>query len=533
MHKIGTRGIAIVLLALAAHTGGVRADDPELAEFVVARSRIEKRVTASGLLRNRTGAEIGGIVAVLECLDAGSVVKTSEPFRRSSLAKGRSFRIAFTIPKCPAFSSYRVRIKAREGEAEREWIWVASGLSEAPLPVAGSRRPAQLSLASQSVAPSGAPGEVTVRCRVRNDGELPSRRAAARIRFFGADDLPAHERTLLLGSGTIGPGEERDFEFELAAVPAHARAQVELVQPEGIALQVPGGEFSDEPRVDAAEFRFEKTGESQILVAGQVRNGLGHRVRNILLTVVLEGDGGAELKRDDVRVPGPLYPGEVTRFAAVLDDLVAFVAYRYEMAYEVYPEHGARPRGDEVAPEEFPGAPAGGETIDVGAGEEGTEATSGPPGKSAARSIGLVGLHVVQGKFVGQGKSMTYTGDLLMLKVRFLDEQGKPVKQPGKLEVLFTQSGKSKGKVTRPVPDGVWKLDLRGLKETQLGDQTVAWDSATGLVHVGLMRWKEDAPFAWAMDVRFTSKEKELWTFRRLEEPYESEPQAADPAKKR
>lgn len=497
---------------------------PELAEIVVARTRVEKKVSCQGLLRNRLETDLARLRIVLEVLDAGKIVRTSAPMTRGVLAHGRACRVYLAIPMCPQFSGYRIRVQAEQAGQPVEWVWGADSPADPPLLQGENRRGAQVRVLNPQVAPGTEPGVCQVKGTLRNDGDVTAPRAAVRVRFLDAADIPVFERTVIAGEGELAAGAETSIAFAVRGVPAYARATVDVAAPQGAPIKVPPGDFSDDPLVEAAEFRFERSTDTQVVVAGQVRNGLDHLVRAIQLTVILDGEDGKELRRDEVLVPGPLYPTDVRRFVAVLDGVIAFAAYRYEVAYEEDPEVTTRPPGDVEPPDEVGG--------DGEVAPEPDPAPEASAGKSPAKKIGVAGLHVVSGEFVGKGKSMTYTGDVYVLKLKFYDEHGNAVKQTGTLEVLFSSGGKPKGKASRPVGDGVYKLDWTKLKPKQVGEMTVAFDAGTSTLYAAVLRHKDQEKMNWQMEVRFTSKEKERWTFWKLEEPWESEPQAPDaPAK--
>jgi len=510
-----SRGGWLGLLALALVATEARADGaPELAEFVVARTRVEKRVTASGLLRNPTEGDLAGIRIVLRAYDGKRLVKTSGAFRRSVLPKGRACRVTLSIPMCPQFESYKIILQATAGPEDREWTWTAPSLSDPPALEIEAPRGAEVLLVSQSVKP-GAGGTASVLAKVRNGGDAVAVRTAVRARFLNSDGHVMRERTMIVGDGSLRPGQEAECNFTVSRVSGFSDARLAVVHPRGAPVPVAPGEFTEAKSVEVAEFHFEKAPDEQLVVTGQVRNGLEHALKRVAISMILRDEGRKETRPDDVVVSGPIWPGEVRSFVAVLDGVSGFAGYNYEIAFDEDRKAGDRPPEDVEPPE-------------VGETSEGPE-PAGPP----QRRFGVAGVHEVEGEFVGKGKSMTYSGDIILLKLKFYDEKGRSAKLTGTLQVLFSRGGTARGKAERPVTDAVYKFDWNKLQPKQVGEQTVAFDAGTNTVYAAVLRHTEDEKLDWQMEVRFTSKENERWTLWRLEDPWEAEPQEPDPPDKK
>lgn len=275
----------------------------------------------------------------------------------------------------------------------------------------------------------------------------------------------------------------------------------------GDACGVVIGEFS------LARSRVGKKVTADVLL----KNVAGKDLVDVRLVLVLF-DGDKEVGRSEAASNPALPAGRSCRLSPAAEEVPQFTSYRLLLAYS------------DGAPREFAfvgSDPAAAPVL------EGAEAPAQPDapvaqGKSPSATIGLLGLGVVDGEWVGEGKHRRYTGDVYFVKLAFRDADGKPVVQKGTVEVIVRQGKKQIAAVRRAVQEGHYKLDAKKLTAKTATPEVVCFQSEENAVYVGLLRWTSNDKFAAQIDVGFISAEGDRWTWKTLEDPWSEDPKGPD-----
>ena len=294
----------------------------------------------------------------------------------------------------------------------------------------------------------------------------------------------------------------------------------------GSRLKLPPGEFARRPEVEAARFGFELAEDGSLDVRGQIRNGLDHGIFDSKVTVVLESPSGK--KRVSTLLREPLYPGEVMPFLfSVVKPPAGINGYAFDIEYQEDAKALARPQGE---------PPPQAEADDArGLGAAPDEKPPVPETRvkdkakvSKADNIRIAGVDWIQGKFQNAGSAdrIAYTGDVLALKLQFLDRTGTVAVQEGEVEIEFRDAaGKKIGVARRNLTPAAYKIDRGKIAGASLSEKVVAFDPKAKELWIGIARLPEQrAMSGWVLDVRFVSKEGEEWEWTELEDPYDDDP---------
>lgn len=159
-------------------------------------------------------------------------------------------------------------------------------------------------------------------------------------------------------------------------------------------------------------------------------------------------------------------------------------------------------------------------------------APAAPAGKSKTAKIELCGMVTLEGEFTGKRKEMRYTGDLHFLKLRFLDGQGKPVRQAGKLEVVAFKDGHPVRNQSNQIGAATYGVDATRIRRADAGERSTAFDAQRNEVWIAFARTEEEKVGDWKLDLRFTAAEGDQWLWKQLERPFTDAPRTLTPAKK-
>lgn len=271
--------------------------------------------------------------------------------------------------------------------------------------------------------------------------------------------------------------------------------------------------------VEIGEFALARTRiEKRVSADMLVKNASGRDLRDVAVVLLEEC---SEVARSAPAVKDLLAAGRACRLEAVAEDAPKFTSYRLLLSYADEGLHefafvGASPEAAPVLEGAAAAPPSDAQPPAAG-------------GKSKAATIGLLGLHCVDGEWVGEGKRRRYTGDVYLLKLAFRDADGKPVPQTGTVEVIARQGKKVVANVRRAVQDGHYELDAKKLNAKTASPGVVCLDAETGVLLVGVLRWTSNDRFAAQIDVAFLSTEGDRWVWKVLEDPWSEDAKGPDP----
>ncbi|MEK7866656.1 MAG: hypothetical protein AAB434_08220, partial [Planctomycetota bacterium] len=265
-----------------------------------------------------------------------------------------------------------------------------------------------------------------------------------------------------------------------------------------------------------ARTRIEKRVSADLLV----KNVAGRDLAEVSVVLILLEDG-KEVARSAATLKDAIPAGRSCRLEAAADEAPRFTSYRLIVTYVDEGPHEFAFVG--VSPEAAP--------VLEGAAAEAPPEGGTPPsgGKSKAATIGLAGLRVIDGVWVGEGKKRRYTGDVYFLQIAFRDAEGKPVNQAGTVEVFARQGKKTVANVRRAVQEGHYKLEASKLDAKTASPEVVCFDAEAGVVLVGVLRWNANDKFAAQIDVAFRSAEGDRWLWKALEDPWSEDPRGPEP----
>ncbi|GEM_PF-4110884 len=104
----------------------------EIGEFVLARTRIEKKVSADLLVKNVSGRDLAGLSIVLVLFEEGNEVARSAPAVKDALPAGRSCRLEAAADEAPRFTSYRLIVSYVDA-GPHEFAFVGASPEAAPV----------------------------------------------------------------------------------------------------------------------------------------------------------------------------------------------------------------------------------------------------------------------------------------------------------------------------------------------------------------------------------------------------------------
>ncbi len=122
----------LILISLAAACLAEEACEIEIGEFALARTRIEKRVSADMLLKNVAGRDLSAISVVLVLFEEGNEVARSAPAVKDALPAGRACRLEAVAEDAPKFTSYRLLLSYIE-EGPHEFAFVGASPEASPV----------------------------------------------------------------------------------------------------------------------------------------------------------------------------------------------------------------------------------------------------------------------------------------------------------------------------------------------------------------------------------------------------------------
>ena len=355
---IGSRTIVAGLFALtlaAVAAAGAELPDPPLSLSKFGLTRLRKTVNSSNVvtatfnIHTVRGADLRGLRAKLEYVDfEGKPVAKPNTAKLGDIAGGTTKPAHVTIGFVPQFNGYRVTLTGDLNGRPGTWkFFGASGvdqptyLPEKPIP-----KLALLMCVAHELRQPPRARWAKLFLRVRNLGAVAAHDATCAVDVRARRGKKAGTATSPLKgakdgrAGVVKGGEERLFVISFRSFPVYESYDVSLDwKSPPVEERLSGGEFEGKKEVELAHFAFSREG-GDVIVKGDARNGLGHRVDNLRVIIHLYGDPKKASREPRVAgtatalLSGRTEPGKVRPFRAVGKGVKSYSDFEYEVAFE-------------------------------------------------------------------------------------------------------------------------------------------------------------------------------------------------------
>jgi len=486
---------------------------PEFTKFDFARERIGHKVLVDGEMLNRVGAELADVKLTAIYYDGNRELRRSKTAKIAKVAdKGRA-PFALEADNVPNFTRYELYVEY--GTLTRLYV----GDEKAPLPALKKAAPAALTLVSvKDTLPKAFPGDVVLSLAVKNDGgnEADEPTAVINFKIRGQDRLVRVPLDRTLPAGT-----EDTFELSVPGLEAYAsyEARVTFLSSEGPRVADPPLNVKE---VVIRNLRMIRLVDGSGRISGSFKNGLDITVGEVAATF--------HLGKSDVpwTLPGTMGPGDLKPFEFYIPDCPSFEGGGgYDIAFkESKPEASAFAK------------PASAKKTGTKTVETRTVKLPPPPAKTlnadpelnlknpakGEYAVGIRGLMIVEGAY---GKNNKYTGDVYLVRLMFLDDEGKPMKPTPTINATVYNKTEAYGKVQRIVEKQQWGADASKINSSTVANDTVACDKKTGELWVAFVR-TETPVFEPRADMTLVIPDIGIWTWKGLSGKFEVAPRPPD-----
>ena len=487
---------------------------PEFTKFEFARERIGHKVIVDGEMLNRTGGELADVKLTAIYYDGNRELRRSKTAKVAKVADKAKSAFNLEADNVPNFTRYELYVEY--GAVTRLYI----GDEKAPMPSMKKSAPAALTLISTKDAlPKAFPGDVVVTLAVRNDGgnEADEPTAVLGFKIRGQEKLV---RVQL--DRAIAPGSEDTFEVTVPGLDAYTGYEARVTF-----LSSEAGKFGEAPagakEVVIRNLRIVRLVDGSGRLTGSVKNGLDIPVGEVTATF--------HIGKNDVpwTLPGTLAVGELRPFEFYIPDCPSF-------------EGGG---GYDIAFKQVEKADASAFVKPASSKKTGTKAVETrqvklppPPAKVMNKdpeldvknpakgeyAVGLRGLMVVEGTY---GKNNKYTGDVYLVRVIFLDDEGKPMKPQATINATVYNKLEPFGKVQRIIEKQMWGADASKINGSTVEANTIACDKKSGELWVAFVR-SETPIFEPRADMTLVIPDLGIWTWKGLSGKFEVAPRPPD-----
>jgi len=513
------RRLAALVFLLAATAVPAEEIPLSFSEFSIARTRWEKKVFADSVVKNTGTGDVTGFNAVMVAFDNDREVGRSRPVSVDVLAPGAEQRVSFEIAKCPFFTGYIIEATWFAGGTERKGRFLGRDLFNPPAAERSGPIPGTPWIEVFGAKTERQGKDVSVSLTARNAGEIPATLARIRFKFYNADQVLVREAACEFRE-TFAYATEVPLKTVVRGVPDFAFLRADIVESGATERNLAEGEFSGEAEVEAAGFRFEDRADGAIRVSGRVRNGKRVAVRNVVIRIQLF-QGGTQIREILATPPGVLAPEQTAPFASVMKSPPEFDDYRYVTSYEE-DEEGGDPLPPPVDP------PPVDPPVDPPLDPPVTDNPKDPPPvvepkiRSVANLIELAGTEWIDGDWVGQGKQAKFRGGFLLLRFRLTDKNGKTsrIVQDGTVDFTFRAPAKKDVQGRMKVEKFAWGTDARKFTVANAKPGMTGYDPDDETLVVVAVEFQDQSGWNYALDLKFTSGEGDVWEWKGLSDPY-------------
>jgi hypothetical protein len=455
-----------VLLAALASLCLQDSKPPEFSKFDVARERVGHKVIADALLKNVASAELPGAKVTAIYYDQDRELKRSPTVAVPKIPPGQAAAFKLETLQLPNFSRFEVYVET----AQATFVYTAT--DEKPLPLIRPASGPRLTLSSHTLSP--------LALVVRNGGGAPADEPTARLVFKDANGGAVHEARVRLEK-SIAASTEETFELAIPGLPPHAAVEVSLSMQmsDEIALPDPPA-FARELQV--RQCRAVRLSDGSARVSGVLANATAGNVQRIALEFQLGR------KESPYQPPGVLKAGESRPFVFYVPGVPPFDS----LGFSVNCDTGGAPGGDVPLPSSRRTASKRVEADRVSLPPPPKVVQEAVTKETRPPSVGTRGLLVVEGAY---GKNNKYTGDHYLVRMLFLNEQGKPYQPEATVTFSLYDGDKHLKKAQRSITRASWGGDAARVNGATVDLETMAFDRKTQelwvCVHWSDVPWKK------------------------------------------
>ncbi len=503
----------VLLLALSGILCEQDVKAPEFTKWDFARERIGHKVLVDGTMLNRTGAELTDVKLTAIYYDGNRELRRSKTARIAKVAMNGKADVSLEADNVPNFTRYELYVEY--GAITKLYV----GDEKAPMPSLKKAAPAALTLVSQKDAlPKAFPGDVVLTLTVKNDGGNEAEEPTAVIGFkIRGQEKLVHVQL----DKSIGPGSEDTFEVTVPGLDAYTDYQARVTF-----LSSEAGRFGEAPAnakdVVIRNLRIARLVDGSGRITGSVKNGLD----------IVAGEISAifHIGKTDVpwTLPGTLGAGELKPFDVYMPECPSFEGGGgYDIAFKE-----SKPAPVATA------KPATAKKTGTKAVETRQVKLPPPPAKALNKdpemdvknagkgeyAVGIRGLMVVEGTY---GKNNKYTGDVYLLRLIFLDDEGKPMKPSPTINATVYNKLEPYTKCQRIVEKQQWGADASRITSNTVEANTIACDKKSGELWVAIVR-TESPVFELRADMTIVVPDIGIWAWKGLSGKFEVAPRPPD-----
>jgi hypothetical protein len=479
---------------------------PEFTKFEFARERIGHKVVVDGTMANRTGAELVDVKLTAIYYDGDRELRRSKPAKVAKIAQGGTAPFTLEADNVPNFSRYE--LYAEYGTITRIYV----GDEKAPMPSLKKAAPASLVLGGcKDVLPKSFPGDVVMTLSVRNAGGTEADEPTA-VFVFKVRGQDQAVRVRL--DKTIAAGTEDTYEVTIPGMEAYTAYEPKVTF---FASEGPRPAESPENLKELVirNFRAIRLNDGSARVTGSFKNGMAQTLGEVVAIFHL---GKSEVP---YKLPGLLAPGELRPFEFYYEGAGSLEgAGGYGVEFKEVPAGPAAPlrlpsvkktatKVVEMKQVKVPPLPAKAKNDDP-------DLNLKDP-KKQDYSIGIRGLMIVEGSY---GKNGKYTGDLYLMRLIFLDDDGKVCKPTPTINVTTFNKLEPWGKAQRIVTKEQWNADASKISSLNAQNDTIACDKKSGELWVAFLR-TEGPVFEPRADMTIVIPDVGIWAWRGLSGKFE------------
>jgi hypothetical protein len=486
---------------------------PEFTKFDFIRERIGHKVLVEGTFVNSTGAELADVKLTSIYYDGNRELRRSKTVRVAKVAAGGKADFTLEADQVPNFTRYELYVEY--GQTTRLY----TGDEKAPMPAIKKSALASLAVVSSKDAPPKTPpGDVVVTLGVKNDGGNEAEEPTAVLSF----KVRGQEQVVRVRlDRAVAAGSEDTFEVTIPGMDAYASYDAKVTF-----LSVEGPRPADPPpnvkEVVVRSLRMVRLADGSGRVTGSFKNGLGLTVGEVAATFHI-GKGDVPYT-----LPGTLTPGELRPFEFYVPNCPPFDGGGgYDVAFKEVAK--AEPALSVRAPSAKKTGTRAVETRQVKLPPLPVKDKNNDPELNAKTrikdyAVGVRGLMMVEGSY---GKNGKYTGDVYLLRMIFIDDEGKPMKPTPTINMTVYNKDQAWGKAQRIVTREQWNADATKINSGNVADNTIACDKKSGELWVAFVR--TDGPaFEPRTDMTVVIQDLGTWSWKGLSGKFEVAAKTAD-----
>ena len=502
-----------LLFLLSGICFGQEVKAPEFTKYEFTRERIGHKVIVDGTMFNRVGGELSDVKLTTIYYDGNRELRRSKTVRLTKVPAGGKVDFKIETDQVPNITKYELYVEV--GTTTHLY----SGDEKSPMPSLKKAAAANLVLVSSKDAlPKTFPGDVVLTVVAKNDGGHEAEEPTAVIGF----KIRGQEQLVRVRlERSVPAGSEDTFEVTIPGMEAYTSYEARVTF-----LAVDGPRPADPPanvkELVIRSLRMVRMADGTGRVTGSFKNGMTVTAGEIAATIHI---GNTDVP---YTLPGTLAPGEVRPFEFFVPSCPAFDGGGgYDVAFKEVPKaeptsvagHPTAKKTGSKAVEtrqvKLPPVPVQNKNLDPELGVK---------NRIRDYAIGVRGIMYVQGDYTKGGK---YTGDVYILRLIFIDDEGKTMKPTPTINMTVYNKDQPWGKAQRIVSKEMWNVDATKINSLNVADNTIACDKKTGELWVAFVR--TDGPlFEPRLDMTIVLPDIGTWSWKGLSGKFEMGAKNAD-----